>query len=381
MCHCVGSGAGSAVGAAAVSCTYEGECQSQSQVCAAQGQACFDPDTTNADDWQCLCVFPLKGEAFTKGVATCLLDECEPGTTGRTICGDVGQECKDPLPFSNSTNDWACICVSPAVGQASLKAAECVWQGECAENHKTCTNRGQTCSDSNANIVGDWQCQCVSPSVGKSAIAQVATCEVNECETHNVCTKAGQTCIDPNFSEKGDWICRCAGDGTGDAEGQPATCGYISKGCTAFSATCTSNGQACVSPQNNEQFSCQCLSPLSGTKEGAPAVCSEQPINECTSKGQVCTDAGQSCNDPNERELHDWRCQCEGSSTSALGRAADCATAPPGQTPAPTIQTTLFVCPHPNTLLRQLVLIRAALTGTCRSAFARGESPSVWYFG
>ena len=323
-------------------CVYEGECQTQAAACSAVGQACFDPNVDVANDWQCLCVYPLKGIAATGGIAQCVLDECAAGTSGQSICAAAGQVCTDSQPYANSTNDWTCNCVNPPSSMLT-RPAECNWQNECVNNHKVCTDAGQTCTDDTSNIMGDWKCECVSPSSG-SAIAQKAQCDVNECTTQTVCTDVGQICNDPDLKTSGDWRCSCQGDSKGSALRKPAQCGYTTTACEKNHAVCESNGQFCET-KNNIEFTCKCLPPLLGSQVGAPAGCYEPFGDECAAdrpNAKVCTDQGQQCVDPNQDVSADWECRC----TNGANKKARRAPVPScdDSTPAPVVVSSLKVC-------------------------------------
>eukprot|EP00754_Rhynchopus_humris_P028799 Rhum_TRINITY_DN15180_c2_g1::Rhum_TRINITY_DN15180_c2_g1_i1::g.138378::m.138378 len=338
-CNCVASGSGWAVARPMRTCVYEGECQTQAAACSAVGQACFDPNTDVADDWQCLCVYPLKGIAATGGIAQCVLDECAAGTSGQSICAAAGQVCTDSQPYANSTNDWTCNCVNPPSSMLT-RPAECNWQNECVNNHKVCTDAGQTCTDETSNIMGDWKCECVSPSSG-SAIAQKAQCDVNECTTQTVCTDVGQICNDPDLKTSGDWRCSCQGDSKGSALRKPAQCGYTTTACEKNHAVCESNGQFCET-KNNIEFTCKCLPPLLGSQVGAPAGCYEPFGDECAAdrpNAKVCTDQGQACVDPNQDVSADWECRC----TNGANKKARRAPVPScdDSTPAPVVVSSL----------------------------------------
>eukprot|EP01059_Diplonema_ambulator_P000341 TRINITY_DN10278_c1_g4_i1.p1 TRINITY_DN10278_c1_g4~~TRINITY_DN10278_c1_g4_i1.p1 ORF type:complete len:6273 (+),score=1514.01 TRINITY_DN10278_c1_g4_i1:2553-18821(+) len=334
MCTCAGSSTGSAVAYPAKNCIYRGECAVKAPVCTAAGQACFDPDENTANDWQCMCVNPM-GTSETMKPAMCILDECAAGTVGQETCASAGQTCSDDKPYANSTNDWRCNCLSPAIGQGQGRTADCTWQGECVQNYQVCTSARQTCDDPNTNVKGDWQCACVAPYTGQKAIAQPATCLVDECQLQTVCTAKGQECKDPSQSVMGDWYCQCVGDGTGTQIAGPAVCSYGSTACTNNFGVCTSVGQYCVADTSaSNGFSCACVSPFTGTpKQNGPTVCYQSLTNECDSN-TVCTNAGQLCIDPEPSSLGNWRCVCkQDSSRYATGKpyAGEC-NAPTGPT-------------------------------------------------
>ena len=125
------------------------------------------------------------------------------------------------LTASNRTN-WVCTCVPPAYDFAVAQAATCI-VNECHEHEKDCHQVGQICVDPNTSptSLNDWECECVPPAInaGTSNVGGPAMCDYpGECPMHEAtCLSAGQTCddLDPTPSSTGDWVCECVPPATG----------------------------------------------------------------------------------------------------------------------------------------------------------------------
>eukprot|EP01060_Flectonema_neradi_P004861 TRINITY_DN131_c0_g1_i13.p2 TRINITY_DN131_c0_g1~~TRINITY_DN131_c0_g1_i13.p2 ORF type:complete len:200 (+),score=63.31 TRINITY_DN131_c0_g1_i13:486-1085(+) len=144
--------------------------------------------------------------------ALCELDECvimACPTCANTTCSDASQTCDDPNKDPDSTSDWTCTCVAPAVGSATTKVAECVCD-ECLTS-TTCTDAGQTCYDADKTCPSknDFTCECQPPSID-NAIGAAAVCTFDECKVHAPdCTAIGQYCNDPDLLNDDTWVCHC----------------------------------------------------------------------------------------------------------------------------------------------------------------------------
>eukprot|EP00756_Hemistasia_phaeocysticola_P021277 Hpha_TRINITY_DN15765_c1_g5::TRINITY_DN15765_c1_g5_i1::g.39540::m.39540 len=325
VCECIGSGEGSAV-AEAAECDYPEACATNGAVCTAAGQACQVPDGATEGDFMCVCVPPQKGSQV-RGVATCSADECE---TNGAVCRASGQLCTDPDPSPESSGDWQCECVTPAIGSARAAEASCTFSGECVANSRICTAAGQTCRDPDPSRNNDWLCVCITPAIG-TAVGQPATCQLDECRMYgSVCTAAGQECLDPYpvDSATGDWMCICTGStARGQAVAKAAECSLDE--CLAAGSVCSDVGQECVDsntdPVGLNDWECVCSGGATGSAAARRAQCSEE--GECAgTAGNVCTAAGQACSDPDTSRDGDWQCMCVPPQvgTSNTGGAATC---------------------------------------------------------
>eukprot|EP01065_Artemidia_motanka_P053243 TRINITY_DN982_c0_g1_i7.p1 TRINITY_DN982_c0_g1~~TRINITY_DN982_c0_g1_i7.p1 ORF type:complete len:6026 (+),score=1628.42 TRINITY_DN982_c0_g1_i7:1604-18079(+) len=323
-CSCAGSARGAAVGSVAA-CISEGECATNGLTCAAAGQSCTDPSPLTAGDWRCDCVPPATGDSVTRGPASCTYDEC---VRSGALCLSAGQTCRDPNKSPTSTGDWTCSCGGSATGTAVAGLAVCAHTGECVVNSRTCTTVGQECVDPDAARSDDWECVCVSPAVGRSRTGP-AQCVLDECLSFgNVCTAAGQTCTDANTNplSSGDWRCTCSGSsGVGSARARAATC--VLDECLTAGLVCTRAGQECVdlntSPGSTGDWECRCAGSSAGQQRGGPAQCTS--TGECVANANTCRLAGQACSDPDPTKTGDWQCVCVGLQQGrAGGRAAVC---------------------------------------------------------
>ena len=392
-CNCVPPAVGTSIGTTA-SCNYTGECTSQSIICTAAGQFCEDLDPSTPGNWQCKCPPPQQGTPSNLSPATCTLDEClsicptcadtgggnicagasqgcsdpnnSPTSTGDwicvcapplsnvsatamvagcvldecatfgSVCAAAGQTCRDVNTEPQASNDWVCECVAPASGIATGKVAICQFVGECVPYSSTCTSAGQTCNDP-SNDVGDWQCECVTPLNGNIAIANPTYCELDECSaacptcankgSGNICTSSGQVCrersMDPTATN--DWSCSCVSPLSGTSVGGPATC--IRDECQEHLPFCASVGQSCTdtntSPSSLNDWQCVCYPPAVGFAVAATATCTF--TGECAPYSDQCTRFGQTCEDPSNA-VGDWVCKCVAPQvgTPEQGRPATC---------------------------------------------------------
>ncbi|KAJ9437673.1 hypothetical protein DIPPA_70101b [Diplonema papillatum] len=311
------------------------ECITNGVTCvtAKPSQRCVDPDTTQANDWYCVCNTPSSGQKVG-GQAVCVMNECTASclTCANTTCSAAGQECEDAVPSELSLRDWVCKCPPPSSQTALVNAAACT-EDECVANGQVCHDQSQVCVDPSSGP-GDWYCSCSAPLQGQ-AVAAAATCKQDECLKHStVCTSAGQTCIDPNPSpgSPNDWECRCVAPATEMAVGGPASCATEGE-CSdpAISTVCTAAGQVCKDQDAGKanDWECHCVSSTGAPGHQAMAVCE---LNECsttcaTCANGVCSAASQECVDPNHdaQSTRDWECRCiSPASGSAVAAEASC---------------------------------------------------------
>ena len=367
------------------------------------------------DDWECVCPPPGIGR-MTGKLATCLRDECMEEDVA-VVCTAAGQTCQDPNTDARSTGDWTCACSAkpgetpkvaegePAkcvlppsswcvqhgdtctfVGQACVPAASILDAGSCAciapqtgptkvgaatvcildectavcatcADHgagNMCTKAGQTCQEGSMNPVtgkGDWRCKCAGSDM--SAVAAVAVCTVNECDTDpkaKVCAAAEQTCTDKNTAgdSLNDWMCACHEPWTGSKMLGAADCKFDE--CLFAGSECTALGQTCFDKDTSAQvrgdWECRCVAPAEGFAVAKAATCVYTGECEVQANKEVCTSAGQTCVDPNPAVADDWECRCvspqAGSHTKAAvavctldecrATCASCATKPGSQT-------------------------------------------------
>eukprot|EP00662_Eupelagonemidae_sp_cell21_P057205 gene57205-biopygen118847 len=319
QCRCVPPAAGFATGKAAAACVLD-ECAQFGHVCAAQDQACVDPDTSAAglSNWQCRCTGGRTVGAAIGQPAQCVLDEC---LIFNRTCLSMGQVCLDPDKSPASRDDWTCHCMGSATGSAVAQAALCNYEGQCQSEFRLCTSRGQTCSDPDTSLDSDsWQCECVYPYTGSTSCTSTncvpGECTFDECVVFGiVCTQLGQTCYDPDTkpSSTGDWQCECGGSGVGTQTGGPAACAWSGE-CRERQVTCASAGQTCLDPDPTVlgDWSCRCAWPQTGERTGGRAECI---LDECVQFNGVCTTAGQVCVDPLPHlpeRTNNWMCRCSG---------------------------------------------------------------------
>eukprot|EP01062_Namystynia_karyoxenos_P083753 TRINITY_DN96_c0_g1_i3.p1 TRINITY_DN96_c0_g1~~TRINITY_DN96_c0_g1_i3.p1 ORF type:complete len:5058 (+),score=1946.10 TRINITY_DN96_c0_g1_i3:478-15174(+) len=323
-------------------------------MCASKNQECRDVDKdvmspTSHDSWECGCVPPehapagIADRGWNKShTTTCIIDECLQTcpTCAGTTCSDAGQTCEDPDKATHALNNWVCKCVPPGTGQATAKAADCIFD-ECkdAATNKTCSDQGQVCVDKKQAYdatatpkgpVGDWECHCPAPSDSIAVAAAVSPCVHDECTEKNAtCTAVGQTCSDPNTDLKvaGDWKCTCPPPSVGEQVAGAATC--VLDECTTTCAGCENDlcknaTQDCVdpdtSPKSTGDWKCVCKPHAVGEKQAAAADCI---LDECLrakddgsdKNTKTCAGApggAQTCFDPDTSEgsTDDWECQC-----------------------------------------------------------------------
>ena len=304
-CTCTGAASGSARGTPAT-CTYTDDCTFNGDSCRAAGQQCVDPDVTRSDDWFCDCVPPHVRVNTTDRVAQCILDEC---TTVGTACEAAGQECEDADTSPSSLGDWTCTCKAPKTGSALARIATCSPSGECTAQSTSC-GTDQYCLDPSDSVLGDWMCVCEEPFQGTMTRGQ-PQCSLDECTLYsNICNEVGQTCTDPNVLQVGDWTCQCIGLRiTGVATAMSAQCTLDE--CVG-NTVCISAGQVCRD-RNTAQLSlddwvCECVAPAVGSAATSAASCVY--AGECAALSSVCTDAGQTCYDPSFTRIGDWQCRC-----------------------------------------------------------------------
>ena len=331
-CVCVKPKQGTKTNAVAT-CTTD-ECLIHGDKCKKEQQTCVDPDVMTLNTWECVCP-PPSSSVQKQGVAVCEVDEC---VDNRYICEQATpvQQCVD----TNKTalGNWECVCSAPSSGSGQQKEAVCMLN-ECDTACATCEQMacraaGQTCVDPNPTFasLSDWMCKCPPPST-QSAIANVASCPVDECDrASHVCAASKQTCLDPDTSADSlsDWQCHCQAPASGQATKGPALC--LVDECKTHGHVCTTHGQVCLDEHKGEyslnDWVCQCAPPLHTNAVGTqgPAECvmvgeCEDPVNS-----DVCTSAGQVCDDPDETTKGDWRCLCvmPATGTPGAGAAAVC---------------------------------------------------------
>ena len=110
---------------AAATCTFIGECadKAKSDVCTSKGQTCVDPRPDVADDWMCHCVAPTTGLPSLRAAADCWTYECISAcaTCENDVCKAAGQKCVDPN--TKEANNWECHCIAPQTGDVAVAAA------------------------------------------------------------------------------------------------------------------------------------------------------------------------------------------------------------------------------------------------------------------
>ena len=381
MCKCVGDAVGESVTSVAVCTLDECLMNNGrlAKLCGAAGQTCNDPNKAvigGLDDWECVCPPPTIGRGTGK-LATCVRDECLESDVA-VVCTSAGQTCQDPNTDTRSTGDWTCscakgdvpnvatgqaaTCVAPvswcvqhgdmctSQGQACIPAANIQDAGSCAciapqtgltkvgaatvcildectamcatcADHgagNVCTKAGQTCTEGSTNPVTgtrDWRCKCAVSDA--SAVAAVAVCTVNECDTDpkaKVCTAAEQTCTDKNTAEDslGDWMCTCHAPSTGSKMLGAADCSFDE--CLLYGSECTGLGQTCQDKDTSTQvlgdWECRCVLPAEGFAVAKAATCVYNGECGVQANKDVCTSAGQTCVDPNPAAVGDWECRC-----------------------------------------------------------------------
>eukprot|EP01063_Lacrimia_lanifica_P032329 TRINITY_DN550_c1_g1_i4.p1 TRINITY_DN550_c1_g1~~TRINITY_DN550_c1_g1_i4.p1 ORF type:complete len:4792 (+),score=837.30 TRINITY_DN550_c1_g1_i4:378-14378(+) len=370
-CTCKHPGLGSATKAHAV-CTYD-ECDLYSDTCtnASPSQTCHDaaPDKDNLHDWRCLCTDPYHGEQVASA-AVCTLDECTAscGTCAGTTCGDAMQNCEDLDKKWDGTNNWKCVCRSPAKGELQTGAVVTCIVNEClySANDNICKAGGQFCIDyDNATLndwkckcnlpakqevvmalancsydecedqghvcegatptqncvdpdhavapLGNWECHCIAPEVG-TARAAVVDCIVDECELVPGRCGSEQDCFDEDNTTRGDWYCKCRYPQVGQktaAQVDPCgldECHQDSDGNDPLG--CKAADQVCNEPNMDiaNDAKCVCKAPSRDEKVGGPlAQCS---VDECEAQASVCMSRGQQCTDPDKYMDGDWKCAC-----------------------------------------------------------------------
>ncbi|KAJ9438912.1 hypothetical protein DIPPA_02028 [Diplonema papillatum] len=335
-CTCPPPSSNSALISAVASCD-ETECVRHNATCVDAGQSCNDPDPRQPDDWECVCIPPMTGSA-TMGMAKCLINECEEvcPTCEDDLCpkGSPAQTCNDPDHSANSLSDWTCTCPPPVPTSAVASLAACPLD-ECEADCPTCSNgtcksKNQTCLDPvpTTESLDDWSCYCPPPSSKSLLTAAVPTCEADECEVHNkTCVDADQACIDPNPRQPDDWECVCPPPTTGNKTASVADC--LINECVETCPTCEHdlcpNGtQTCFDPDHSvkslSDWECTCPPPSTNSALTSLADC---PLDECVdklcptcSKG-TCTEKNQTCLDPSPTtfSLSDWTCTCPPPST------------------------------------------------------------------
>ena len=316
------------------------ECATKSGICIAVKQICKDVDQVHFDNWVCECIPPQTGAPGLTATAECSTNECE---LYQQVCTLEGQICEDPNPFEDG--DWVCKCPQGSLGVGKTSPATCSTDGECVEQGHICKQVGQACVDPDVHTDDDWMCECVSPATGAAKVAHPATCTVNECATQcdtcadkglgNVCDTAGQTCVEGSVDpmSRGDWECVCPTGSTGSALAAVATCEIdeclVDK--EKNKKICGTKSQDCVDTDRTtpDNWQCVCLAPAQGKATKKNAVCT---VDECLKDEvkNVCKFAGQECEDINPNALDTWYCVCPTQNNKRrLGHAADCSP-PPG---------------------------------------------------
>ena len=294
------------------------------------------------NDWECVCPPPSIGRVTGK-LATCLRDECLEADVS-VVCTKEGQTCQDPNTDARSTGDWTCACSAkpgetPKVAKG--KAAKCVLPPSswCVQHGETCTFLGQACVPA-ASILKDGSCACIAPQTGPTKVGAATVCILDECTAvcatcadhgaGNVCTKAGQTCQEGSMNPvtgKGDWRCKCAGSDM-SAVAAVAVCTVNecdtdpkAKVCAAAEQTCTDKNTA---GDSLNDWMCACHEPWTGSKMLGAADCK---FDECLFSGSECTALGQTCfdKDTSAKVRGDWECRCpQGAEGFAVAKAATC---------------------------------------------------------
>ncbi|KAJ9454953.1 Neurogenic locus Notch protein [Diplonema papillatum] len=344
-CVCDAPMEGSEVGGVAV-CTID-ECVAKQPCLPPHVVTCLDPNTSHValGDWTCTCVPPFRGQGTAAEVPVCFLDECsaELGKLAKFCRTIPFQKCRDANQFWNSTDDWACVCEAPAIGDSAVRGIADCDLNECRSfrfGNETChvptggVGFDQECVDPNPHPLSlhDWYCECVGPAEGRGATNELASCTLNECVMPGNTCAANQTCFDPNenaqeASSFGDWECWCQWPHQGDTTvGGPASC-FLDE-CNIYNAVCDSS-QHCEDRNSDatalDDWGCYCNPPATGSAVASVATCT---VDECATYGDVCLSQGQTCNETDESAsaLDDWFCECapplEG--WQFLG-AADCA--------------------------------------------------------
>ena len=317
------------------------ECQEKEvfEVCTREGQTCEDANTDaqSTGDWKCKCA-TKPGQDPKTAVAQAAV--CQPpgawcNTNGAT-CTALNQQC---MPADSLVDPGTCMCIAPETGDAKVGAAakcildECVAKcATCADkndgNGNICTQAGETCVEGSTDpkSVSDWRCKCAGVD-GVSAVAAVAICTLNECDTvGKVCLTAGQACEDQNTAETslGDWMCTCHAPATGSKVAGVATCTFDE--CFLHGATCTRMGQTChdvdTSALVKGDWECRCVLPAEGSAVGTTAVCVFNGECHKDETAAVCTNAGQTCVDPNPAKDGDWECRCVSPQGGVHGKQA-----------------------------------------------------------
>eukprot|EP01063_Lacrimia_lanifica_P027985 TRINITY_DN4005_c0_g1_i1.p1 TRINITY_DN4005_c0_g1~~TRINITY_DN4005_c0_g1_i1.p1 ORF type:complete len:2496 (+),score=715.32 TRINITY_DN4005_c0_g1_i1:501-7490(+) len=326
----------------------------QKRQCELAGQRCLDPDKSarSLTDWTCNCMLPLLGTPAIGRVAECTLDECDVPdcpTCARGTC-PAGQVCIDTDKGEFSLNNWACMCVAPAQGMATVQTAVC-YIDECVDTcpscaSDTCTRNSQGCNDLNnlADALMDWECACLPPFQGSSVMGAAAACTIDECTgdcttcAKDICLGVGQDCVDPDDRQEApsDWRCECPAPAMGQRLTAVAACilDECAETCTSCAGTtCADAGQTCSDPHQVDSvgdWECACVLPNQGAAVAAAAQCTiDECVASCPScQDRTCVDAMQICADPapqHSNVLWDWSCTCQPPSTGQLvGRPAPC---------------------------------------------------------
>ena len=319
QCQCVGGQVGEAV-AKPAACGVD-ECLlnrgSLTSICGAVRQACEDPNTLVAGDWQCTCVWPQLGRATGKP-ATCVLDECmDPAVS--TVCTTNGQTCRDPNTDTHSTGDWTCSCPSVDGRKAVANPANCLLPPSAWCTGDICSEHGQACLQGSIGEPGE--CACISPQTGSSKHGAVASCILDECRaacptcadrgTGNICNQAGQECIEGSTHPVmglADWMCKCQGSDT-FARTAVALCTHNECNEDGPAKVCSAAWQKCTdtSLESFGDWKCECYAPSTGSRVGGAAACT---LDECSLYGSVCAAVGQTCRDTSATAMGDWACHC-----------------------------------------------------------------------
>eukprot|EP01060_Flectonema_neradi_P022103 TRINITY_DN3038_c0_g2_i1.p1 TRINITY_DN3038_c0_g2~~TRINITY_DN3038_c0_g2_i1.p1 ORF type:complete len:1959 (+),score=363.60 TRINITY_DN3038_c0_g2_i1:727-5877(+) len=372
-CECVSPSTGFNGVAQAANCVFD-ECILHRRVCESndpgQQQTCRDsnPDYLSVDDWYCDCNAPTNGSNLTSK-ATCTRNECDALPN---LCTPPGY-CIDPNIDPLVVNDYYCYCPDPFTSNQTTDAGRLSHRGECyldectfLNNNNTCVNgnRWQMCIDPNigVNSTDDWECRCVDPAVGTATVAATAICYFDEClRNASVTCDPGvwwhsgtgngyghaynQTCYDINVDANSlhDWYCSCDFPAFGSANLEPAICTVDE--CTLGTFSCT-GGTICVDPNTNthditsvDDWYCLCPYPqtfnetvhnITGNYTTSPST--HRPpsciLDECLVNGVLCASAGQTCLDLNMSvdSVNDWGCVCVTETTSNFSNmsTSDC---------------------------------------------------------
>ena len=367
-------------------------------VCTAAGQTCQDPNTDarSTGDWTCACsAKPGETPKVAEGEpAKCVLPPSSWCVQHGDTCTFLGQAC---VPAASILDDGSCACIAPQTGPTKVGAATVCILDECTAVCATCadhgagnvcTKAGQTCQEGSMNPVtgkGDWRCKCAESDM--SAVAAVAVCTVNECDTDvkaKVCAAAEQTCTDKNTAgdSLNDWMCACHEPWTGSKMLGAADCKFDE--CLFAGSECTALGQTCFDKDTSAQvrgdWECRCVGPAEGFAIAKAATCVYTGECEVQANVDVCTSAGQTCVDPNPAVADDWECRCVSPEAGAHTKGAvavcmldecratcaSCATKPGSQTHA--CASAEQDCVDPDTAATSI----ADWTCVCRSP-ASGE--------